>query len=147
MEGGDSSGNSTSLKTPQDDPEEGRLKPFFANNVDIPFARARRLKPSRGKRPPAVEFNGFLHIPKYLDWKELLGHCTSTSCTSKLDVANFVTNKIARLCFYTCIVKTKCPPVNTENTLFLFTLCASHHPVLHNFSIQLLDVRSIVTKL
>src|SRR5699024_4722266 len=44
MEGGDSSGNSTSLKTPQY-PKEGRLKPFFANNADIPFARARRLKP------------------------------------------------------------------------------------------------------
>jgi len=44
MEGGDSSGNSTSLKTPQY-PKEGRLKPFFANNADIPFARARRLRP------------------------------------------------------------------------------------------------------
>jgi len=40
----DSCGNSTSLKTPQYI-KEGRLKPFFANNVDIPFARARRLKP------------------------------------------------------------------------------------------------------
>src|SRR5699024_4528852 len=30
---------------PQDYSKEGRLKPFFANNVDIPFARARRLKP------------------------------------------------------------------------------------------------------
>src|SRR5690625_7137182 len=37
-------GNSTCLKTPQY-LKEGRLKPFFANNVDIPFARARRLKP------------------------------------------------------------------------------------------------------
>src|SRR5699024_5628552 len=36
---------STCLKTPQDYSKEGRLKPFFANNVDIPFARARRLKP------------------------------------------------------------------------------------------------------
>src|SRR5699024_5870500 len=35
---------STCLKTPQY-LKEGRLKPFFANNVDIPFARARRLKP------------------------------------------------------------------------------------------------------
>src|SRR5690625_1294518 len=35
---------STCLKTPQYF-KEGRLKPFFANNVDIPFARARRLKP------------------------------------------------------------------------------------------------------
>src|SRR5690625_1800959 len=35
---------STCLKTPQYF-TEGRLKPFFANNVDIPFARARRLKP------------------------------------------------------------------------------------------------------
>src|SRR5699024_6602251 len=32
-------------KTPQDYSKEGRLKPFFANNVDIPFARARRLRP------------------------------------------------------------------------------------------------------
>src|SRR5699024_10752883 len=39
-----SCGNSTCLKTPQYF-KEGRLKPFFANNVDIPFARARRLKP------------------------------------------------------------------------------------------------------
>ena len=38
-------GNSTCLKTPQDYSKEGRLKPFFANNVDIPLARARRLKP------------------------------------------------------------------------------------------------------
>src|SRR5699024_11232889 len=43
-EGGDSSGNSTCLKTPHNCSKEGRLKPFFANNVDIPFARARRLK-------------------------------------------------------------------------------------------------------
>src|SRR5699024_3268914 len=35
---------STCLKTPQYF-KEGRLRPFFANNVDIPFARARRLKP------------------------------------------------------------------------------------------------------
>src|SRR5699024_3424573 len=41
----DSSGNSTWLKTPQNCSKEGQLKPFFANNVDIPFARARRLKP------------------------------------------------------------------------------------------------------
>src|SRR5699024_10723957 len=34
----------TCLKTPQYF-KEGRLKPFVANNVDIPFARARRLKP------------------------------------------------------------------------------------------------------
>src|SRR5699024_12326094 len=40
----DSCGNSTSLKTPQYI-KEGRLKPCFANNADIPFARARRLKP------------------------------------------------------------------------------------------------------
>src|SRR5699024_144839 len=40
-----SCGNSTCLKTPQDYSKEGRLKPFFANNVDIPFARARSLKP------------------------------------------------------------------------------------------------------
>src|SRR5690625_2729041 len=39
-----SCGNSTCLKTPQYF-KEGRLKPFFANNVDIPFARARRLRP------------------------------------------------------------------------------------------------------
>src|SRR5699024_9174978 len=38
-------GNSTCLKTPQNYSKEGRLTPFFANNVDIPFARARRLKP------------------------------------------------------------------------------------------------------
>src|SRR5690625_1838865 len=38
-------GNSTCPKTPQDYSKEGRLKPFFANNVDIPFARARRLRP------------------------------------------------------------------------------------------------------
>src|SRR5699024_9897440 len=38
-------GNSTCPKTPQEYPKEGRLKPFFANNVDIPFARARRLRP------------------------------------------------------------------------------------------------------
>src|SRR5690625_213158 len=37
-------GNSTCPKTPQYF-KEGRLKPFFANNVDIPFARARRLRP------------------------------------------------------------------------------------------------------
>src|SRR5699024_11478639 len=37
-------GKSTCLKTPQY-LKEGRLNPFFANNVDIPFARARRLKP------------------------------------------------------------------------------------------------------
>ena len=36
---------STCLKTPQICSKEGRLRPFFANNVDIPFARARRLKP------------------------------------------------------------------------------------------------------
>src|SRR5690625_4750629 len=36
---------STCLKTPQSRFKAGRLKPFFANNVDIPFARARRLKP------------------------------------------------------------------------------------------------------
>src|SRR5699024_368618 len=41
----DSCGNSTCLKTPQNCSKEGQLKPFFANNVDIPFARARRLKP------------------------------------------------------------------------------------------------------
>src|SRR5699024_3065741 len=38
-------GNSTCPKTPQNCLKEGRLKPFFANNVDIPFARARRLRP------------------------------------------------------------------------------------------------------
>src|SRR5699024_1208310 len=38
-------GNSTSLKTPQEYPKEGRLKPSFADNVGIPFARARRLRP------------------------------------------------------------------------------------------------------
>src|SRR5699024_9072405 len=42
-------GNSTCLKTPQYYSKEGRLKPFFANNVDIPFARARRLKPCSRK--------------------------------------------------------------------------------------------------
>src|SRR5690625_3738344 len=42
--GGDSCRNSTCPKTPQYF-KEGRLKPFFANNVDIPFARARRLRP------------------------------------------------------------------------------------------------------
>src|SRR5699024_7470466 len=36
---------STCLKTPQNCFKEGRLKSFFANNVDIPFTRARRLKP------------------------------------------------------------------------------------------------------
>src|SRR5699024_11027596 len=36
---------STCLKTPQDYPKEGRLKPSFADNVGIPLARARRLKP------------------------------------------------------------------------------------------------------
>src|SRR5690625_5212445 len=52
-------GNSTCLKTPQYF-KEGRLKPFFANNVDIPFARARRLMPCprkatvrSGKQPNA----------------------------------------------------------------------------------------------
>src|SRR5690625_963202 len=56
----DSCGNSTYLKTPQNCSKEGRLKPFFANNVDIPFARARRLKPCprkatvrSGKQPSA----------------------------------------------------------------------------------------------
>src|SRR5699024_10220775 len=44
MEGGDSSGNSTSLTTPQY-PKQGRLKPVVAKNADIPFARAGRLKP------------------------------------------------------------------------------------------------------
>src|SRR5699024_8009886 len=39
---------STCLKTPQYF-KEGRLRPFFANNVDIPFARARRLKPCSRK--------------------------------------------------------------------------------------------------
>src|SRR5699024_9018527 len=38
-------GNSTCPKTPQDYSKEGRLKPIFANNVDIPFASARRLRP------------------------------------------------------------------------------------------------------
>src|SRR5690625_6720785 len=52
-------GNSTCLKTPLYF-KEGRLKPFFANNVDIPFARARRLNPCprkatvrSGKQPNA----------------------------------------------------------------------------------------------
>src|SRR5699024_5965121 len=56
----DSCGNNTCLKTPQDYSKEGRLKPFFANNVDIPFAGARRLKPCprkatirSGKQPSA----------------------------------------------------------------------------------------------
>src|SRR5690625_52473 len=51
---------STCLKTPHNCSKEGRLKPFFANNVDIPFARARRLKPCprkatvrSGKQPGA----------------------------------------------------------------------------------------------
>ena len=50
---------STCLKTPQYF-KEGRLKPFFANNVDISFARARRLMPCprkatvrSGKQPNA----------------------------------------------------------------------------------------------
>src|SRR5699024_8339636 len=36
--------NSTCMKNPHY-LKEGRLKPYFANNVHIPFARARRLKP------------------------------------------------------------------------------------------------------
>src|SRR5699024_3665345 len=48
-------GKSTCLKTPQDYSKEGRLKPFFANNVDIPFARARRLSRARGKQRSAAE--------------------------------------------------------------------------------------------
>src|SRR5699024_9735182 len=48
-------GNSTCLKTPQYF-KEGRLKPFFANNVDIPFARARRLKPCPRKATKAAFF-------------------------------------------------------------------------------------------
>src|SRR5699024_9412673 len=41
--------NSTCLKTPQYYFKECRLKPCIANNVDKPFARARRLKPSPRK--------------------------------------------------------------------------------------------------
>src|SRR5690625_5665 len=60
-EGGDSSGNSTCLGTPQYF-KEGRLKPFCANNVDIPFARARQVKCATSCRTT----------------------CTSTSCARRL---------------------------------------------------------------
>src|SRR5699024_2070713 len=48
-------GNSTCPKTPQDYSKEGRLKPFFANNVDIPFARARRLRPCPRKASARID--------------------------------------------------------------------------------------------
>jgi len=35
--------------------KEGRLKPFFANNVDIPFARARRLRPCPRKASARID--------------------------------------------------------------------------------------------
>src|SRR5690625_3616502 len=54
---------STCLKTPQHCSKEGRLKPFFANNVDISFARARQVKCATSCR----------------------NTCTSTSCASKAD--------------------------------------------------------------
>ena len=51
---------STCLKTPQNCSKEGRLKPFFANNVDIPFARARRLKPC--PRKATVRSGKHMHL-------------------------------------------------------------------------------------
>src|SRR5690625_2126210 len=57
-------GNSTCPKTPQDYPKEGRLKPFFANNVDIPFARARRLRPC--PRKATVRSGKHMHLLRSL---------------------------------------------------------------------------------
>src|SRR5699024_1788178 len=48
-------GNSTCPKTPQNCFKEGQLKPFFANNVDIPFARARRLRPCPRKASARID--------------------------------------------------------------------------------------------
>src|SRR5690625_7935168 len=50
---------STCLKTPQYF-KEGRLQPFFANNVDIPFARARRLRPC--PRKATVRSGKHMHL-------------------------------------------------------------------------------------
>src|SRR5699024_8677930 len=55
---------STCLKPPQDYSKEGRLKPFFANNVDIPFARAKRLKPC--PRKATVRSGKHMHLLRSL---------------------------------------------------------------------------------
>src|SRR5699024_12755180 len=60
-------GNSTCLKTPQQF-KEGRLKPFFANNVDIPFARARRLKTCPRKATDRSEKQPSAYVAVYIDY-------------------------------------------------------------------------------
>src|SRR5690625_3171374 len=62
---------STCLKTPQNCSKEGRLKPFFANNVDIPFARARRLKPCPRKATVRSGKQTRTYVAVYIDYEGL----------------------------------------------------------------------------
>src|SRR5699024_4051199 len=72
-------GNSTCPKTPQDYPKEGRLKPFFANNVDIPFARARRLRPCP-RKASAQSDPGRRELLRIIpNGSKLISHFTSTA--------------------------------------------------------------------
>src|SRR5690625_4627449 len=66
----DSCGNSTCLKTPQNCSKEGRLKPFFANNIDIPFARARRLKPCPRKATVRSGKQSSAYVTVYINYED-----------------------------------------------------------------------------
>src|SRR5699024_1028832 len=75
---------STCLKTPFYF-KEGRLKPFFANNVDIPFARARRLKPCPRKATVRSENN-------------------PTHTSQSISTARFKSNKFTKTAFHFIII-------------------------------------------
>jgi len=72
-----SCGNSTCLKPPQYF-KEGRLNPFFANNVDIPFARARRLKPCPRKATVRSGKQTRAYVAIYR-------HCVKSNSSSRWD--------------------------------------------------------------
>src|SRR5690625_3013432 len=58
---------STCLKAPQNCFKEGRLKSFCANNVDIPFAMARRLKPCPRKATVRSEKQPRSYVTVYIN--------------------------------------------------------------------------------
>src|SRR5699024_12684733 len=89
-----------SLKTPQNCSKEGRLKPFFANNIDIPFARARRLKPcprkastrnDPGRRSYRKESSGYVAV--YFNYEEI----GRASCRERVEVWEVAVSDIEKM--------------------------------------------------
>jgi len=87
-------GNSTCLKTPEDSPKEGRLKPFFANNLDIPFARAKQVKCATSWDCDYSSHRSDLsqHLGLRLNARPTENICTSTSCASKAEAVPVESN-------------------------------------------------------